>query len=123
VAEVGGAVVGHVAFSPVTTAGGAVGVGLGPVAVVDSHRRRGIAAELVRAGLDACRASGFGWAVVLGEPAYYGRFGFRAAESFGLSDDYGGGSAFQAIELSPGAMPTGAGLVRYAPEFGMFSEA
>jgi putative acetyltransferase len=123
VAEVEGAVVGHVAFSPVATAGGAVGVGLGPVAVVDSHRRRGIAAALVRAGLDACRTSGFGWAVVLGEPAYYGRFGFRAAERFGLSDDYGGGSAFQALELSPEAMPKGAGLVGYAPEFGIFGAA
>jgi putative acetyltransferase len=117
VAEVGGVVVGHVAFSPVTAASGAVGVGLAPVAVVEPHRRRGIAAALVRAGLEACRATGFGWAVVLGEPAYYSRFGFRPAFEFGLSDEYGGGPAFQAIELVPGAVPVGAGLVRFAPEF------
>jgi len=117
VAEIGDAVVGHVAFSPVTTASGAVGVGLAPVAVAESHRRRGIAAALVRAGLEACRAAGFGWAVVMGEPAYYSRFGFRPASEFGLSDEYGGGQAFQAIELVPGALPVGAGLVRYAPEF------
>ena len=117
VAEIGDAVVGHVAFSLVTTASGAVGVGLAPVAVAESHRRRGIAAGLVRAGLEACRAAGFGWAVVMGEPAYYSRFGFRPASEFGLSDEYGGGQAFQAIELVPGALPVGAGLVRYAPEF------
>jgi putative acetyltransferase len=117
VAEIGDEVVGHVAFSPVTAASGAVGVGLAPVAVAERYRRRGIAAALVRAGLEACRAAGFGWAVVMGEPAYYSRFGFRPASEFGLSDEYGGGPAFQAIELVPGALPVGAGLVRYAPEF------
>jgi putative acetyltransferase len=117
VAEIGGEVVGHVAFSPATAASGAVGAGLAPVAVAEAYRRQGIAAALVRAGLEACRNGGFGWAVVLGGPAYYARFGFRPAEEFGLVDEYGGGPAFQALELVPGALIRGAGLVRYAPEF------
>ena len=117
VAEADGAVVGHVAFSPVAAAAGAPGAGMAPVAVAEAHRRRGVAAELVRAGLQACRDAGFGWAVVLGEPADYARFGFRPASAFGLSDEYGGGPAFQAVELAPGALPAGAGLVRYGPEF------
>jgi len=121
VAEVGGAIVGHIAFSPVTATSGTAGAGLAPLAVAEAHRRRGIAAELVRTGLDACRAAGFGWAVVLGDPRYYGRFGFSAAAHFGLSDEYRGGPAFQAIELRPGALPVGAGLVRYAAEFAMLS--
>jgi len=117
VAEVGGVIVGHVVFSPVTAASTAAGAGLAPIAVIESHRRRGIGAELVRKGLDACREAGVGWVVVLGEPAYYARFGFRAASEFGLRDDYGGGAAFQAVELVRGALPVGAGLVRYAEEF------
>lgn len=117
VAEVDGSVVGHVAFSPVTAAGAAGGIGLAPLAVIDRYRRRGVAAELVVAGLQACRAAGSGWAVVLGEPEYYGRFGFRPASEFGLSDEYGGGTAFQALELNAGGMPVRAGVVRYAPEF------
>lgn len=117
VAEVGGAVVGHIAFSPVTSATGAVGAGLAPVAVAESHRRQGIAASLVHAGLKACRAVGFGWVVVLGEPEYYGRFGFRPAAEFGLCDEYHGGAAFQVLELVQGALPIGAGQIRYAPEF------
>ncbi len=118
VAEVDGTIAGHVAFSPVTAASAAAGAGLAPVAVTKAHRCRGIAAGLIRAGLAACRSAGFGWAVVLGEPAYYSRFGFRPAGDFGLRDEYGGGPAFQVIELVPGALPAGAGLVRYAPEFG-----
>jgi putative acetyltransferase len=70
VAEVDGAVVGHVAVSAVTVASGPVGGGIGPVAVVAGHRRRAVAAELMDAALRACPATGFGWAVVLGDPAY-----------------------------------------------------
>lgn len=121
VAEADGAIVGHVAFSPVLTAAGAIGAGLAPVGVLPEYRRRGIAADLIRAGLDACREAGFGWVVVLGEPEYYGRFGFRPAAEFGLSDEYGGGPSFQALELTAGALPRDAGLVRYAPEFAMFA--
>lgn len=117
VAEIGGEVVGHVAFSPVTVANGVVGLGLAPVAVTKPHRKQGIAAKLVRAGLEACRAVGVGWVVVLGDPAYYSRFGFMPATNYGLVDEYGGGPAFQVIEVVPGALPVGAGLVRYAPEF------
>jgi putative acetyltransferase len=117
VAEVDGAVMGHIGFSPVTAASGAAGAGLAPMAVVKPQRRQGIAARLVREGLEACRSAGFGWVVVLGEPAYYARFGFRPAAAFGLSDEYGGGPAFQAIELVAGALPVGGGLVRYAPVF------
>lgn len=117
VAEIDSVVIGHIAFSPVAVNMGVPGVGLAPVAVAEPHRRQGIAAKLIQTGLEACRTAGFGWVVVLGEPAYYARFGFRAASEFGLYDEYGGGSAFQCIELVPGAMPVGAGLVWYAAAF------
>lgn len=117
VAVDGDAVIGHVAFSPVTVTTGTVGAGLAPVSVLDQWRRRGMAARLIETGLSVCRDAHFDWAVVLGEPAYYSRFGFRDAAQFGLSDEYGGGSAFQAMELTVGGLPVGAGLVRYAPEF------
>jgi putative acetyltransferase len=120
VAVADGSVVGHVAFSPVAVVTGAVGVGLAPVTVAQSHRRRGIAAQLVEAGLDECRSLGSGWAVVLGKPTYYERFGFRPASAFGLSDEFKGGPAFQAVELLPGKLPSGAGLVKYSPEFDLW---
>ena len=118
VAEAGdGRIVGHVAFSPVTTTFDATGAGLGPIAVAGPHRRQSVAAELVRAGLAACREAGFDWVVVLGDPRYYARFGFRPAAEFGLYDEFRGGLAFQALQLVDGALPINAGLVRYAPEF------
>jgi len=117
-----GRIVGHVAFSPVTVAGAADGVGLAPVAVSSAHRRRGIADQLIREGLAICKRSSYGFVVVLGDPDYYGRFGFEPASGWGLSDEYGGGAAFQALELRPGAIPRDAGLVRYAPEFAVVAE-
>ena len=111
-------VVGHVAFSPVSLRGTDDGVGLAPVATLPDFRRRGVADALVRAGLELCKQRGHGFVVVLGDPAYYGRFGFRPADGWELKDEYGGGDAFQAQELRPGALPDGGGCVQYAPEFG-----
>jgi putative acetyltransferase len=117
VADVDQALVGHVAFSPVTIDHQVVpATGLAPIAVCSAHRGRGLAGDLVRAGLEMRRAAGDGVVVVLGEPELYGRFGFRPASSFGLVDIYGGGDAFQAIELRPGAAG-GGGTVRYAAAF------
>ena len=121
VADANDAIVGHVAFSPVSTASGAVGIGLGPLAVLESHRRKGVGARLVDSGLAQFRSAGFGWAVVLGDPAYYARFGFRPASLFGLSDEFNGGPAFQALELMAGQLPLGSGLVRYSAEFAEFA--
>lgn len=117
VARRGDEVIGHVAFSPVSVGRIAGGLGLAPLAVVPAYQRQGVGAALVRAGLEACQSLDCGYVVVLGEPAYYGRFGFSPAARWCLRDAYDGGAAFQAIELRPGAIPTGGGLVGYAPEF------
>ena len=120
IAIVDGKVVGHVAFSPVSAVTGKLGFGLGPVAVLPAHRKKGLAATLINTGIAECKNLGFGWGVVLGNPAYYSRFGFRPASQFGLTDEYEGGDSFQAVELTPGYLPRGVGLVKYAEEFGLF---
>lgn len=99
-------------------AGTESGLGLAPLAVLSAHRRAGVGAQLVRLGIDGCRGAGVGFVVVLGDPEYYGRFGFQPASRFGLEDEYGGGAAFQALELLAGSIPAAGGLVQYAPEFG-----
>ncbi|MBN9523740.1 N-acetyltransferase [bacterium] len=117
VADDGGEVVGHVAFSPVTVDGVGGGLGLAPLAVIPERRGEGIGGRLVREGLEAARAAGAAFAVVLGESVYYSRFGFEPAARHGLTDEYGGGDAFQVVAL--GGVP-GRGLVKYAPEFAAF---
>jgi putative acetyltransferase len=118
VADEEGAVIGHIAFSPVTIEGATRGLGLAPVAVRADRRRRGVGERLVRDGLSLCRNAAVGLVVVLGDPRYYTRFGFEAARRLELRDEYQGGDAFQAVELIPGTIPPGGGLVRYCPEFG-----
>jgi putative acetyltransferase len=120
VAEMEGEVIGHIAFSPVTAGPAKDGLGLAPLAVHPSHQRQGIGVGLVRAGLEACRGAGCGFVVVLGDPDYYRRCGFAPAANWQLTDEYGGGPAFQAIELREGACPIGPQLVQYAPEFAAF---
>lgn len=122
VAVLDGRVIGHVAFSPVTTGDGRFGLGLGPIAVRPEHQRRGIGSQLIRNGLDAARERNCAFVVVLGDPVYYNRFGFQPAPQYGLTDEYGGGDAFRVIAIHPEGIPHGAGLVRYAPEFALVAE-
>lgn len=70
-------VVGHVAFSPVTLSDGSPDwYGLGPVSVSPAHQNAGVGSALIRDGLDRLRGRDARGCVVLGEPEYYGRFGF-----------------------------------------------
>lgn len=121
VAEERGPIVGHVLFSPVDVGDAEdnrpSGLGLAPVAVLPDWQRCGIGAALILAGLDACRSLDAPFVVVLGEPAYYSRFGFEAASRYNLTCEFGGGDAFQVLVLRERSAPADGGLVRYAPEF------
>ena len=80
VAVTGGedAVVGHIAFSPVTIDGRHAGwFGLGPVAVRPDLHGRGIGSALIREGLTRLRQAGAKGCVLAGDPDYYRRFGFE----------------------------------------------
>ncbi len=120
VAIADGQLAGHILFSPVSLAGyhGALrGLGLAPLAVLPDLQRQGIGSRLVMHGLEVAREAGFDFAVALGDPKYYGRFGFRPASQYQLDNEYGAGEAFMAVELRPGALAGAAGLVQYRPEF------
>ena len=78
VATKDGEIVGHVAFSPVTINGAAGDwCALGPVSVWPDRQRAGIGQALIREGLRRLRSMGAGGCVLLGDPAYYARFGFE----------------------------------------------
>src|SRR5262249_55093949 len=78
VADQADAARGYVAF-PRLTVDGAGAVGLAPLAVAPDRRRRGIGGALVREGLRRLATRGEQLVFVVGDPAYYGRFGFDLA--------------------------------------------
>ncbi len=112
-------IVGHILFSPVSVEQAADNLraaGLGPMAVVPEHQRRGIGSLLIRKGLEYCRRAGIQAVVVLGHPDYYPRFGFHRASEWGLRCKFDApGEAFLTIELAPNALSGRAGMVGYHP--------
>jgi putative acetyltransferase len=114
-----GNIVGHVLLSPVTIDGNAStrALGLAPVGVLPQFQRAGIGSRLIADALKICNRDGYELVVLIGEPKYYARFGFRPAKPFGLDNEYGVNDEFMALELRAGSLDGLHGLVRYAPEF------
>ena len=116
-------VVGHIQFSPVLIEHeGAVieGVGLGPMAVLPDHQRRGFGSDLVEAGIKAMRDRSYPFVIVLGHPNYYPRFGFELASAHGISCQWPDvpDEAFMVLILDEGGMRNVRGEARYPEVFG-----
>ena len=116
VAVVDETVVGHaVATRATVQPAGAPALGLGPLGVDPAWQRRGVGTALVHALLGAAEARDEPVVAVLGDPAFYGRFGFGAAADQGVvAPDPGWGAAFQ-LRLLSGPPPRG--TFRYAEPF------
>ena len=113
VAEADGTIVGHVAFSPVSLSDGSRGwYGLGPISVDPARQGEGIGGKLIGEGLERLKALGATGCVLLGDPAYYSRFGFTPDTRLtldGVPPEY-----FMRVAFSP---VYGAGSVSYHPGF------
>jgi len=113
VAETGDNIIGHVAVSPITISDGAAGwFGLGPVSVLPAYQGHGVGSLLVHEALAVLRQRAAAGCVVLGEPSFYSRFGFKREASLvlpGVPPEY-----FQAACLD-GSFPHGE--VRYHQAF------
>lgn len=117
VAEEDGAVVGHILFSRlyVRSAGGDYpAVALAPLAVEPSFHGAGIGGALIREAHLRLKAAGETLSVVLGDPAYYGRFGYTHARTECFASDYQG-EALQALAWDDAAPD--AGELVYAEPF------
>lgn len=87
VAEDETGIVGHIAFSPVKIAGVASNwYGLGPVSVNPEQQGKGIGGQLIKTGMEILKAQNAEGIVLLGEPEYYGRFGFKTHTNLTLAD-------------------------------------
>ncbi|MBN9075364.1 MAG: GNAT family N-acetyltransferase [Rhizobiales bacterium 65-79] len=91
VAEDEGQIVGHILFSRVLVKDGGrefAAVALAPLAVEPSFHRSGIGGALVREAHVRLKEAGETLSIVLGDPAYYGRFGYANGRAAGFDSDY-----------------------------------
>lgn len=89
VAEVDGVVVGHIAFSPVTTDTKSwKGYILAPLGVKPGYQKQGVGAALIGRGIQMLSERGVHLLFVYGDPAYYGRFGFSDDHAAGFLPPY-----------------------------------
>lgn len=100
--------VGHVVFTKCDVDPGKEKAALlGPLAVAPAHQRQGIGSAMVRLGLDMQKKAGVAHVYVLGDPAYYRRFGFvpepRVAPPYPLPDEWR--EAWQSLSLGSAGPP------------------
>src|SRR5215213_11039057 len=105
-------VVGHVLLSRLKAPERALALAL--LAVLPDRQRQGVGSTLVRTALARAREGGWAAAFVLGDPAYYGRFGFRADAARGYASPHAG-EHFMAVPLGPEPLPGVGAVVHPAP--------
>lgn len=115
VAELDGDVVGHVVCSR-GSVGAHPAVGLGPIAVTPQLQRQGIGAALLMAVVASADRDAEPLIALLGDPEYYGFFGFVPASSHGIGSPGPWDEAFQVLPLRAWR-PEMAGPFRYAAAF------
>lgn len=114
VALSGDDIVGHIVLSRMDAPFPALG--LAPLAVRADRQGQAVGSRLIETALDEARAEGFDAVFVLGDPAYYGRFGFSAAAAEGFDSPYAG-PFFMVVPLGRDALPVRTGRVAYAAAF------
>jgi putative acetyltransferase len=98
-----GEVVGHIMFSRLWADREALYAALAPLAVRPDLQRTGLGSALVRAALESAPEFGAVGVLVLGDPAYYPRFGFSAAAAENVAAPFRGLPGFMALPLEPAA--------------------
>lgn len=91
---------------------------LAPISVMPHYQQRGVGKLLIKSGIEIAKYLKFKSIIVLGETAYYAKFGFRAAAEWGVYPPFDVPSQyFMALELEKGGLDKSQGTVIYAPEF------
>ncbi len=62
---------------------------LGPLSVPLACRNQGIGGRLIEESRRLAREMGYGAVFLVGDPAYYGRFGFEPTVRYGIRDTHG----------------------------------
>ena len=87
VAEENGKLVGHIMLTKAHIVNGAnkfVALYLAPISVVFGYRNKGIGSNLIKESFKLAKEMGYTSVLLVGDPAYYHRFGFKSAVTFGI---------------------------------------
>lgn len=108
VAVAGDEIIGHVVLTLCTIDDSADHVGLlGPLGVLPDRQGQGIGRALIQAGFEAMKQRGITKVCVLGDPDFYGRYGFEAEKDieppYDLPAEWDG--AWQSVTLDDNAAP------------------
>ncbi|HKI75165.1 MAG TPA: N-acetyltransferase [Pseudomonadales bacterium] len=118
VAEIDGKLVGHVLVTPMKLEPdkGLRCIAIGPIAVTPEHQGNGIGSKLMQEVIERAREDGVDAILLLGNPRYYHRFGFRTAP---VGNEYGAGEEFMALQLNAGCLDSigGTCMARYIKAF------
>jgi len=107
-----GQIVGTVRLWHVNAGPGQPALLLGPLAVHPDHRCRGIGTTLVRRAIARACLAGHRAILLIGDAAYYERFGFTAAQTGGLwMPGQFDRDRLLALELRPSALAGACGLI------------
>jgi len=107
-----GRLIGTVSLWAVSAGAGRPALLLGPLAVHPDCRHRGIGSALMRRAIRAARMAGHRALVLVGDAAYYGRFGFTAAGTGALSmPGQVERHRLLALELAPAALAGARGRI------------
>ena len=115
VAADGARLIGTIRLWHVSAGAGRPALLLGPLAFHPDVQRRGIGACLIRRAIREARRLGHGAVLLVGDGAYYGRFGFTAERTGALRmpGPYAQ-DRLLALEFAPGALDGAGGLIRAA---------
>jgi predicted N-acetyltransferase YhbS len=109
-------IVGTVRLWHVTAGRGRPALLLGPLAVHPGAQKRGIGAALIRRALDEATQRGHAAMLLVGDAAYYGRFGFSAEKTQALRLSGANPARLLGVELQPRALERAHGVIAASGE-------
>ncbi|WP_208606189.1 GNAT family N-acetyltransferase [Rodentibacter rarus] len=84
VAEIKGEIVGYILFTQVRI-GENIELSLAPLAVLPSIQKQGVGKALIKQGHEIAKQLEYHYAIVLGNPDYYGKLGYQPARQFQIT--------------------------------------
>jgi predicted N-acetyltransferase YhbS len=108
VAELDGKIIGNIVYAKASIQDDATKcdiIGFGPISVLPEYQNKGIGSQLITHTVKLAKDNGYKAIVILGDPAYYSRFGFKPGKDYNISMPNGSFlDALQVLELYPNAL-------------------